>query len=48
MLTGRNPILLGVWVDLKDVGPSAEDGLLSMEMTRRGKENKKRESWNNQ
>lgn len=29
MLTGGNPVLLGRRVDLEDVGPCAEDGLLS-------------------
>lgn len=39
MFTGGNPVLLGVWVDLEDVGPCAEDGLLSVqrkEETERG------------
>lgn len=31
MFTGGNPILLGVWVDLEDVGPCTEDGLLSVQ-----------------
>lgn len=30
MFTGGDPILLGVGVDLEDVGPCAEDGLLSV------------------
>lgn len=30
MFTGGNPILLGAWVDLEDVGPCTEDGLLSV------------------
>lgn len=41
MFTCGNPILLGVWVDLEDVGPCTEDGLLSAEREerrRRGKE----------
>lgn len=29
MLTGGDPVLLGAGVDLEDVGPRAEDGLLS-------------------
>lgn len=28
MLAGRQPVLLGVWIDLEDVGPGAVDGLL--------------------
>lgn len=31
MFAGGNPILLGVRVDLEDVGPCAEDGLLSVQ-----------------
>jgi len=29
VFTCGNPVLLGVWVDLEDVGPCTEDGLLS-------------------
>lgn len=29
MLAGGNPVLLGARVDLEDVGPRAEDGLLT-------------------
>lgn len=47
MFTGGNPILLGAGVDLEDVGPCTEDGLLSVqrkEKNRRGR----RERWSNQ
>lgn len=30
VFTGRYPVLLGAWVDLEDVCPRAEDGLLSV------------------
>lgn len=30
MFTGRYPVLLGAWVDLEDVRPRAEDGLLAV------------------
>lgn len=33
MLTGRDPVPLGGGVDLEDVGPGAEDGLLPAEAT---------------
>lgn len=35
MFTGGDPVLLGVWVDLEDVGPGTEDGLLSVQRKRR-------------
>lgn len=38
MFTGGDPVLLGVGVDLEDVGPGAEDGLLSAQ--RRGRDRK--------
>lgn len=47
MFTGGNPILLGVWIDLEDMGPCAEDGLLSVkgrQDTKRGR----RERWSSQ
>lgn len=31
MFTGGNPILLGVWINLEDMGPCTEDGLLSVQ-----------------
>lgn len=31
MFTGGNPVLLGVWVDLEDVGPCTEDRLLAVQ-----------------
>lgn len=31
VLAGGNPVLLGVWIDLEDVGPGAEDGLLPVQ-----------------
>lgn len=36
MFTGRNPVLLCVWVDLEDMCPCTEDGLLSVK-TKGGK-----------
>lgn len=49
MFTCGNPILLGVWVDLEDVGPCTEDGLLSAkrereEGTKQGKESEMEKS----
>lgn len=38
MFTGGDPVLLGAGVDLEDVGPGAEDGLLSAQ--RRGRDKK--------
>lgn len=38
VFTGGDPVLLGVGVDLEDVGPGAEDGLLSAQ--RRGRDRK--------
>lgn len=47
MFTGGNPILLGAGVDLEDVGPCTEDGLLSVqrkEKKQKGKEGEMEQS----
>lgn len=38
VFTCGNPILLGAWVDLEDVGPRTEDGLLSAQTGERKKQ----------
>jgi len=42
MFTCGNPILLGVWVDLEDVGPRTEDGLLTAQRERKKQRRKER------
>lgn len=41
MLTRRNPVLLGARVDLEDVGPRTEDGLLTAQEEKKQQKEKK-------
>lgn len=44
VLTGGDPVLLGAGVNLEDVGPRAEDGLLSVQGEGEGWEERKKQS----
>jgi len=44
VFTGGDPVLLGARVDLEDVGPGAEDGLLPVRRRRRRRRRRREEA----